>query len=188
MRAIRSFPALALLAPATICALTIGMPPAQASPAAEKPAAVKGDNNITSFGFSVTPSTIAAGGQVTLKVDGCDGQATASSGVFDTVTVNSGQSANATVDWDAKPGAMYTVTFDCRGEKGTTQLTIASGSGGWTHQPTNPPIHHGVKAGIGGSLADLDFGEIAFGGLLIAGALGSALHFARRRPAEGDHT
>ncbi|MBC9713818.1 hypothetical protein H9Y04_14700 [Streptomyces sp. TRM66268-LWL] len=188
MRAIRSFPALALLAPATVCALTIGMPPAQAEVKTEAKSAVMGDNNITSYGFSVTPSTIAAGGQVTLKVDGCSDTATASSGVFDTVRISPGQSATATVDWDAKPGAMYTVTFSCKGETGTTNLTIASGSGGWTHQPTNPPIHHGVKAGIGGSLADLDFGEIAFGAVLIAGALGSALHFARRRPADGEHS
>ncbi|SDJ46393.1 hypothetical protein [Streptomyces indicus] len=188
MRAIRTFPALTLLAPATVCALTLGMPPALAEVNTEAQAgpkaAARGDNNITSYGFSVTPSTIAAGGQVTLKVDGCQDTATASSGVFDTVRIPSGQSATATVDWDAKPGAMYTVTFSCKGENGTTNLTIASGNNGWT----NPPVHHGVKAGIGGSLADLDFGEIAFGAALIAGALGSALHFARRRPAESDHS
>ncbi len=183
MRAIRSFP-LAVLAPATMCAVTLGVPPAQAAPAPQDvSAAAKGDNNITSFGFSVTPSTIAAGGQVTLKVDGCSQTATASSGVFDTASISPGGSATRVVDWDAKPGAMYTVTFNCKGETGTTQLTIASGSGGWT----NPPVHHGVRAGFGGSLADLDFGELAFGALLIAGALGSAVHFARRRPADGDH-
>ncbi|MFI6938111.1 hypothetical protein ACIBI4_02455 [Streptomyces sp. NPDC050418] len=179
MFAIRTIP-LALIAPATLCAMTLTGPVAQAAPPK--------DNNITSFGFSVTPSTIAAGGQVTLKADGCSETVKASAGVFDEVHIRPGQTATATVDWDAKPGAMYTVTFKCGNESGTTDLTIASGNnGGWT--PTNPPVHHGVKAGFGGSLADLDFGEIAFGALLIAGALGSALHFARRRPAgSGDHS
>ncbi|RII20265.1 hypothetical protein DSC45_03495 [Streptomyces sp. YIM 130001] len=152
------------------------------------PAAMAGDeepgtnkNDITSFGFSVTPSTVAAGGQVTLKADGCDSAVKASSGVFDTVTVHKGKPATANVDWDAKPGAMYKVTFDCNGEKGTTDLTIASGGGG---NPTTPPHHKGVNGGIGGSFSNLDLGEIALGGALIAGALGSAYYWARRRPDE----
>ncbi|MGW0734965.1 hypothetical protein [Streptomyces sp. NPDC002851] len=146
--------------------------------------AVSGDeHNITSFGFSVSPTTVAPGGQVTLKVDGCEHNATASSGVFDTVTIPKGQSsATAHVDPDAKPGARYTVTFECKGEKGTTDLTIASG-GGHTGGHTGG-VHKGVKAGIGGSSGDLDLGEIALGAALIAGALGSAVHWARRRPTE----
>lgn len=157
-------------------------------------AAVTGDNDITSFGFSITPTTVAAGGQVTLKVDDCDADAHATSGVFDKVTIRNGQTASATVDWDAKPGAMYTVTFECKGETGTTDLTIATGNQtGGNHTGGNNTggnhtggnnVHRGVRAGIGGSLSDLDFHELALGGALIAGALGSAYYWARRRTGE----
>lgn len=144
------------------------------------PAAFAGDNDITSFGFRVTPSTIAAGGQVTLSVDGCDGDAKATSGVFDDVTIPKGQSsATAQVFWDAKPGAMYEVTFSCKGETGTTDLTIATGR-------PDTPAHHGVKAGVGGSVGGFDLGEIALGGALITGVLGSAYYFTRRRAGEGN--
>ncbi|WP_415953252.1 hypothetical protein [Streptomyces sp. KLOTTS4A1] len=178
MYAIRNVP-LALLAPASLCAMTLTGPTAQA--------AVTGDEDITSFGFSITPSTVAAGGQVTLRADGCPSRVRVSSAVFDDVTIRPDSSATAVVDWDAKPGASYTVKFRCKDETGTTQLTIATrDNGGW--RPTNPPVHHGVKAGIGGSFGDLDFGEIALGAALIAGALGSALHFSRRRPADGEHS
>ncbi|WP_327351744.1 hypothetical protein [Streptomyces sp. NBC_01304] len=176
MRAIAS----ASVAIATVGALALGT--AAATAAMENDDGGTSGGNITSYGFSVTPSTIAAGGQVTLKVDGCDSSATASSGIFDTVTIPKGQASTATVDWDAKPGAMYTVTFDCKGEKGTTDLTIATG--GSSH--TTPPVHHGVRAGFGGSLGDLDLGELGLGAALIAGALGSAYYWARRRPVEDD--
>lgn len=146
------------------------------------------NNNITSFGFRVTPSTIAAGGQVTLSVDGCEGNTTVTSGVFDDARIPQGQqSATATVFEDAKPGAMYEVTFDCKGEKGTTDLTIATGRP--THHPTShptAPVHHGVKAGIGGSFGGLDLHEIALGGALIVGTLGTAYYWTRRRTGDGN--
>ncbi|MFM9369883.1 hypothetical protein [Streptomyces sp. Da 82-17] len=156
--------------------------------------AAAGDNNITSFGFSVNPKTVAAGGQVTLKVDGCNADAHVTSGVFDKVTIPKHRgSATTHVDWDAKPGAMYTVTFECKGETGTTDLTIATGGGqhtGGQHtggQHTGGQhhnMHRGVKAGIGGTLADLNFGELALGAALIAGALGTAYHWTRRTADE----
>ncbi|MEU3252463.1 hypothetical protein [Streptomyces sp. NPDC006997] len=95
------------------------------------PAAMaKGDDNVTPFGFSVMPSTIAAGGQVSLRVEraggGCRGAASVTSGVFDTVTIRPGQDrANAVVDRDARAGATYRVTFTCDGASGSTDLTIA---------------------------------------------------------------
>ncbi|MGW5739168.1 MULTISPECIES: hypothetical protein [Streptomyces] len=177
MRAIRVASA-ALLAAS---ALTLGATPAFAD---------EGDtnNNITSFGFRVTPSTIAAGGQVTLSVDGCEGNATVTSGVFDDAKIHKGQqSTTATVFEDAKPGAMYEVTFDCKGERGTTDLTIATGRP--THHPTSHPTgptHHGVKAGVGGSLGGLDLHEIALGSALIVGTLGTAYHWTRRRTGNGE--
>ncbi|MGV9882194.1 hypothetical protein [Streptomyces sp. NPDC003006] len=180
MHAIRV--ASAALLTATVLTLTI--PPASA--------AVTGDdtnNNITSFGFRVTPSTIAAGGQVTLSVEGCDGDAKVTSGVFDDAHIPKGQSsATAKVFWDAKPGAMYEVTFTCDGETGKTDLTIATGRpDNNSHQNQNPnpnPVHKGVKAGIGGSLGGFDLHEIALGGALVVGGLGAAYYKARRRTGE----
>ncbi|MFF3314482.1 hypothetical protein ACFYV5_03090 [Streptomyces sp. NPDC003035] len=85
-------------------------------------------HTITSFGFSVSPETVAPGGTVTLKSDGCEvPTVTVTSGVFDTVTLEEGRAGTAKVDVDAKAGAEYPVTFDCKGEKGTAPLTIAGG-------------------------------------------------------------
>ncbi|WP_406063983.1 hypothetical protein OG462_35020 [Streptomyces sp. NBC_01077] len=158
------------------------------------PAALAGENdqNITSFGFSVSPETVAPGGTVTLKSDGCEvPSVTVTSGVFDTVTLNEGRSGNATVDVDAKAGAQYEISFDCKGERGTTTLTIAQGNtGGNTtgHNESMPPAaHKGVKAGYGTAAASgadtegLGVTEVVTGVLLIAGALGAAVVLSRRR-------
>ncbi|WP_030598193.1 hypothetical protein [Streptomyces fulvoviolaceus] len=151
------------------------------------PAAVaKGDNNITPFGFSVQPSTIAAGGQVSLFLErdngGCKGSATVTAAVFDTITIPPGKSqATAVVDWDAKPGAVYQVTFACDGVSGSTGLTIATG------RTTNPaPVNpnRGVHAGEGGSFAGFDLKEIGLGAALIVGSIGAAYHLSRRRTGE----
>jgi hypothetical protein len=153
------------------------------------PAAVaKGDNeNITPFGFSVLPSTIAAGGQVTLQIDrdhgGCKGKVTVTSGVFDTVTIpRDRSSATAVVDWDAKPGAVYKVTFTCDKVSGSTDLTVAGGRGGGGHHPYTPD--KGVHAGEGGAFGGLDLKEMGLGAALIAGSLGVAYHLSRRRTGE----
>lgn len=174
MRAIRVASA-ALL---TATALTLTAPPAAA--------AVAGEDNITSFGFRVTPSTIAAGGQVTLSVDGCEHNTKVTSGIFDDVTIPKGQSsATAMVFWDAKPGAMYEVTFTCGQESGTTDLTIVGShsSGNPTHHPT-PHHSRGVKAGVGGSSGGFDAQQLAVGGALIAGVLGTAYYWTRRRTGQ----
>ncbi|WP_105969721.1 hypothetical protein [Streptomyces geranii] len=170
MRAIRVASA-ALLG---VSALTL------ASPAAH--AAVT-ENSVTSFGFGVVPSVIAAGGQVTLRVDGCNDDTRVSSGVFDPVTIPKGHSSTtAKVDWDAKPGASYRVTFTCGGESGHTDLAIAGGSGNPTHYPV--PVQRGVHAGEGGSVAGFDLKEIGLGAALIAGSLAVAYHFSRRSTGE----
>ncbi|MEV6332817.1 hypothetical protein [Streptomyces sp. NPDC051909] len=131
-------------------------------------------HDITSFGFSVTPSTVAPGGTVTLKADGCEVPSVkVESGVFDTVTLNEGHQGTATVDFDAKAGAQYEVTFDCKGERGTTTLTIAAGG----------TAHKGVKAGFGsgGGTNGIGTTEMVTGGVLIVGALGAAVVLTRRR-------
>ncbi|MGW5868466.1 hypothetical protein ACWFRJ_40685 [Streptomyces sp. NPDC055239] len=182
MRAIR-------VASATLLAATALTLTASAASAAVADDSDSNDHNITSFGFRVTPSTIAAGGQVTLNVDGCEGDATATSGVFDDAHIPKGQqSVSAMVFPDAKPGAMYEVTFKCKKkdqteETGTTDLTIATGRP--TSHPTGPS-HHGVKAGVGGSLGGLDLHEIALGGALIVGTLGTAYYWTRRRTGDGN--
>ncbi|GAP52757.1 hypothetical protein [Streptomyces azureus] len=139
----------------------------------------------TDFAFSVEPSTVAAGGQVTLWVErneACRGKAAVSSPVFDLVAIPPEQSsATASVDWDAKPGAVYDVEFVCDESSGTARLTIAGGR--------HPSHHHrhpskGVHAGEGGTLAGFNLKEIGLGAALIAGALGTAYHFARRRTDE----
>ncbi|WP_369217382.1 hypothetical protein [Streptomyces flavofungini] len=179
MRAIRVASA-ALL---TASVLTLTVPPASATVTNDE------NNGITSFGFRVTPSTIAAGGQVTLGVDSCDGDTKVTSGIFDDAHIPKGQSSTtAQVFWDAKPGAMYEVTFDCKGETGKTDLTIATGRDGDhsrpdQHRPEHS-THKGVKAGTGGSLGGLDAHEIALGGALILGTIGTAYYKARRRTGD----
>ncbi|MFW6719551.1 hypothetical protein ACHZ98_05110 [Streptomyces sp. MAR4 CNY-716] len=104
------------------------------------------DDNITSFGFTVSPKTVKPGGKVDLTVTDCDKEATASSAVFGKTTLGTGgdtQSAQVMVDLDAKPGAAYDVTFTCGGESGTAPLTIAAGGGkpeiGATSRPGQEP-------------------------------------------------
>ena len=155
------------------------------------PAAVaKSDDNITPFGFSVLPSTVAPGGQVTLLLErdhgGCKGSATVTSAVFDTITIPSHRSqATAVVDWDARPGAVHRVTFTCDGVSGSTSLTIA---GVRPVDPTPVPLYpgRGVQAGEGGSLAGFDLKEIGMGAALIAASVGTAYHLARRRGSNED--
>ncbi|MFE4614446.1 hypothetical protein ACFRK5_39750 [Streptomyces niveus] len=196
MRAIRAASA-ALLGAAALALTT----PAVAMATAAAP--------VTPFGFAVTPSVIAAGGQVTLTVTGCSSTATATSGVFDDTVIPSGGSARASIFWDAKPGAMYEVTFTCNGEEGTTDLTIAGGTPAPTPTPTATPTPTrtaspaatrtptssstaiappgGVKGGLGGSFIGMNGTELAIGtGLVAAAALGTVL-VVRRRSANRQH-
>ncbi|MET9856575.1 hypothetical protein ABZY57_26990 [Streptomyces sp. NPDC006450] len=138
--------------------------------------------NVTSFGFTVSPTTVAPGGTVTLNATACqEPLVKVSSGVFDAVELNEGKSATAKVDADAKPGARYEVTFDCKGEKGTTTLTVAGHS---TGTGTTTPSK-GVKAGLGGGASGLNGPEIAAGSALLAGALGGGVFLMRRRAGDG---
>ncbi|MDR6977996.1 hypothetical protein J2X68_004720 [Streptomyces sp. 3330] len=154
------------------------------------PAAVASDDDnhyVMSNGYSVLPSTVAAGGQVTLQVDrdasGCRSSVTVSSGVFDAVVVPRGSSsAVVTVDRDARVGASYRVTFACGGISAVKELTITGG------RPVDPmplyPVQRGVHAGEGGTVAGFDLKEIGLGAALIAGSVGAAYYFSRRRAGE----
>ncbi|MFD5148226.1 hypothetical protein [Streptomyces sp. NPDC058401] len=145
--------------------------------------------NVTSFGFTVSPTTVAPGGTVTLNATGCqEPLVKASSGIFDAVELNEGKPATAKVDADAKPGAQYEVTFDCKGEKGTTTLTVAghsTGTGTGTGETGTTTPSKGVKAGLGGGAGGLNTPEIAAGSALLAGALGGGVFLMRRRAGDG---
>ncbi|MFF7498184.1 hypothetical protein ACFZBM_01935 [Streptomyces lavendulae] len=133
MGAIRSSAIALLSAGATGAALALcasGAPAALAAEAAP----------VTSFGFAITPSTVAPGGQAVLSVSGCGAAyATASSGVFDTVSIARGQTARITVDRDARRGALYSVSFTCNGETGSADLVIAGGTSKPTTSSTSGP-------------------------------------------------
>lgn len=155
-----------------------------------------GDNhNITPFGFSVQPSTIAAGGRLSLLLKrdgGCNGTVRISSGVFDTVSIPSGRSsATATVDRNARQGAVHEVTFLCDGVSGHTDITIGTGTGTGTGRsddlsPVQVPVQQGVRAGVGGSVGGFDVKEIGLGAALVGGSVGVAWYMSRRRGASDD--
>ncbi|WP_438310228.1 hypothetical protein ACSHWO_05235 [Streptomyces sp. HUAS TT3] len=161
-------------------------------------AGAAGAQPITSFGFAVTPSTVAPGGQVTLSLSGCNAaHATVSSGVFDTVTIERGRTARVTVDRDARRGAVYSVTFTCNGENGSTDLTITGGSTRPTTSstfgapavavpPPAPRPPRGVRGGLGGSVAGMDPWAVGAGAaLFLAAAAGTGYAVRRRAGARG---
>ncbi|MCQ0025495.1 hypothetical protein M4914_22865 [Streptomyces somaliensis DSM 40738] len=144
--------------------------------------------------FLVSPSTVNPGGRVVLSAPGCPGTAMASSDVFDTVTVPAGGSATATVDWDARRGTVYTVSFTCAGgSPGSARLTIAPARTGSTAVPTVTrtatvtTAPSGVRGGLGGSVDTWNAGELAAGGALVAAATAGAVHLVRRRTASHRH-
>ncbi|QIP83334.1 hypothetical protein GLX30_03845 [Streptomyces sp. Tu 2975] len=146
--------------------------------------------NNTPYDFNVTPSTVAAGGRVTLTAGGCPSSTTVTSGVFDTVTIPSNGAATATVDRDARPGAVYSVQFNCIGRIGTIDLTIAGGTASPTASSTRtattaPP--QGVRGGVGGSFDGMNAAEIAAGGVLVAAAATATVLVVRRRSTNRQH-
>ncbi|MGA4866985.1 hypothetical protein ACPB9J_30540 [Streptomyces lavendulocolor] len=144
--------------------------------------------------FAISPSTVQPGGRVVLTAPGCSGTAMASSGVFDTVTIPAGRSATATVDWDARRGAVYTVSFTCAGgTPGTVDLSIAPATSTPTTSSTAVPTvtatrtvtttapSQGVRGGVGGSIGGLNAGQLAAGtGLVVAAATGVVFMLRRR--------
>ncbi|MFF3957782.1 hypothetical protein ACFYY1_31925 [Streptomyces sp. NPDC001890] len=132
-------------------------------------------------GFTVTPSVIAPGSRVTLAARGCSTTATAGSAVFDTVTIPAGGTGAATVDWDARPGASYEVTFICSTSPDPTaksRLTIAAAPAP-AGRPAVAPA--GTQGGLGGGIGTMDAAEIAAGAAVVAAAAGAVLVARRRR-------
>ncbi|AWL42190.1 hypothetical protein ACIPJG_12460 [Streptomyces halstedii] len=178
MRAIRVAP-VALLG-AALCAV--------AAPAAS--ATVPTGGTPTSFTPTITPSAVAPGGQVTLGAVGCAGDATAFSGVFDTITIPQGRSATVTVDKQARRGASYPVTFRCGTATKTANLSVTAAP---TSTPTTAPTTsstvapQGVQGGLGGSAEAMDPTEIAAGSALVTVAAAGAFYALRKRRAERRH-
>ncbi|MGW6361291.1 hypothetical protein ACWFR5_40480 [Streptomyces sp. NPDC055092] len=132
----------------------------------------------------MSPTTVSPGGTVTLKATGCETPTVRVTGpVFDAVTLNAGRSGKAKVSPDAKPGAQYDVTFDCKGQRGTAKLKISAGGARPTTPttPTTPTVPRGVEAGDGGSLSKLDVTQLLAGTALVSGAVGAGGVYAVRR-------
>lgn len=151
---------------------------------------------VTSFGFAITPSTVSPGGQTVLSVTGCNAAyATASSGVFDTVSIARGQSVRVTVDRDARRGAVYAVSFSCNGETGSGDLTIAGGTTRpttsstrtYTPDPAVTSSARGVQGGLGGSVAGMDPVELGAGAALLLAATAGTAYTLRRRASRRGH-
>ncbi|MFI8825299.1 hypothetical protein [Streptomyces sp. NPDC053431] len=138
--------------------------------------------------FVVSPAFVAPGGRITLSAPGCASTATASAGIFDTVTIAPGSAATATVDTDAKRGAVYTVSFNCTGGiQGNVDLTI---TGGATATATSlstlrPATPRGVAGGLGGSVDATNGWTMAAGGAMVLVAAGGLVYVIRRRSAAG---
>ncbi|WP_049580510.1 hypothetical protein [Streptomyces sp. SBT349] len=147
---------------------------------------VPAQDDDTSFGFSVSPAAVRAGGAIDLTVTNCTRfEATAESAVFDEVVLGMPgqlQSARTTVDTDARPGD-YGVTFTCGSETGTATLTILSGSASPTATATSTSTAvptRGAQAGVGGSQSGGDTMLWVGAGLTAAVAAGAVV-VARRR-------
>lgn len=146
--------------------------------------------NNTPYDFTVTPSTVTAGGRVTLTAGGCPSNTTVTSGVFDTVSIPRNGAATATVDWDAKPGAVYSVQFNCVGRVGTLDLTIAGGGSSPTASSTRTATTatpQGVRGGVGGSFEGFDAVEIAVGGALVVASATATVLVVRKRSTNRQH-
>ncbi|MFE5880928.1 hypothetical protein [Streptomyces hydrogenans] len=170
---------LALAAPVTVAHATDGAP---APNPRVRGAQAPGD-------FIVSPSLVTAGGRVTLSAPGCSSTATATAGIFDTVQIAPGSAVTATVDADAKPGAVYTVAFNCSGGvQDTVDLTI---SGLATLSPTARSTvlltPRGVQGGIGGSQAGVGPGTLAAGTALVLAAAAGTAYVVRRRAGGRRH-
>ncbi|MEO3973789.1 hypothetical protein [Streptomyces sp. CAU 1734] len=140
--------------------------------------------------FTASPSTVAPGGRVALSASGCATTATASSGAFNGVTIRSGTSTVTTVRADARPGTQYSVQFTCGSRRGTFNLNIAGGLSTPTiaataavSSPAASP--QGVRGGLGGSVGEMNAGEITIGAaLVVTAAAATAFAVRRRTPAD----
>jgi hypothetical protein len=150
------------LAVSAVTAAVVGL----AAPAAE----AWDDPKIT-----VTPSTIARGGQLTIRVDQDDCRtpgSTVSSPAFSTTQLSNliggVPTATVRVNQNANAGS-YTVTARCNGRTFTRQNAFT--------------VIGGVQGGLGGSSTGTTATDIAIGGGLVTAALAGGGVFLLRRHA-----
>ncbi|MER6910271.1 hypothetical protein ABT354_01155 [Streptomyces sp. NPDC000594] len=161
---------------------------ALAAPTATAAARAAGAGGQTSPLFTVSPSVVAPGGSVALSASGCATTATASSALFDAVTIRPGTSTRVTVSTAARPGTAHSVQFTCGAQRGTFTVTVSGGtssptiSSTVTVSPAATPL--GVRGGLGGSVGEIDATEVAIGAALVLTALTSAGFLIRRRTPE----
>ncbi|MFB7512056.1 hypothetical protein [Streptomyces sp. NPDC056144] len=170
--------ALALAAPTTLALAAEGGPAAHPRAPGPKAPGAKAPGD-----FVVSPGVVDPGGRVTLSAPGCASTATASAGIFDTVTIAPNSAATATVDWDAKRGAVYTVSFNCTGGvQDTVDLTISGATTApATISSTILTTPRGVQGGLGGSVDEVDGTALAAGTALVLAAATGAVYVVRRR-------
>ncbi|MFB6780771.1 hypothetical protein ACFCX0_25860 [Streptomyces sp. NPDC056352] len=138
-------------------------------------------------GYTVAPSVIAPGGQVTRAARGCPTTATASSSIFDSVTIPRGGSASATVERDAKPGASYEVSFICNTSPTSTAeigLTISAGTPSTGSTALAP---NGVQGDLGGGIGRMNAAQLVGGTALAVAATTGAVFVVRRRNERYSH-
>ncbi|GHI03381.1 hypothetical protein AQI88_00775 [Streptomyces cellostaticus] len=129
----------------------------------------RGDGNPRNI--IATPGVIAAGGRLTVTVDGCHG-GTASSRAFRTIWLvpirDDISRGEAMIDRDARPGH-YDITVNCNGRTLT--------------RPAAFTVLGGVQGGVGGSrTSGATSTDMAIGGGLVAAAvIGGGAFWLRRR-------
>ncbi|MFD7319641.1 hypothetical protein ACFV9D_00905 [Streptomyces sp. NPDC059875] len=132
--------------------------------------------------FVVSPSLVAPGGRVTLSAPGCRSTATASASIFDLATIAPGSRAIATVDLDARRGAVYRVTFNCTGGiTDTVNLTISGTTATPTTRSTVLATPRGVQGGLGGSVGGVDTATLVAGAGMAVAATAGTVFVVRRR-------
>lgn len=135
---------------------------------------------VASFGFSVTPGTVAPGDAVTLRATGCAARATAAAPALFAATPlteesGHGQSARVTVRSDARPGVQYDVAFTCGSEQGSTPLTVSARPAG----SPSPAPRSAARTGLGAAVSGPDTAEVILGAALVGAA--GVLVFRRAR-------
>ncbi|MGW0424242.1 hypothetical protein [Streptomyces sp. NPDC003015] len=137
------------------------------------PAAVARDGmNLSPSNVVALPNVIARGGQLTITVNNCTGNATASSDAFRTIRLRTGAgnlaTGRATVNRNARPGS-HSISVVC--------------SNGTVINPTAFTVIGGVQGGLGGSSSsgatptDMAIGS----GLVALAVVGGGVFWMRRR-------
>lgn len=148
-----------------------------------------GPGNGGSRNIVATPNVIAAGGRLTVSVDGCRNGGTMTSTVFRRATLsriggnNNTATGTAIIERNTSPGS-YPITVNCVGVGGLDRpnaFTVIGVIGTLPGDP-HPPIG-GSRAGLGGSSStgatptDMAIG----GGLVAAAIIGGGVFWLRRR-------